>query len=304
MIFMKAIVYEKYGAPDVLQLREIEKPKPKANEVLVKVYATTVTAGDWRMRKADPFLVRIFGGLFKPTRVKILGFELAGVIEEVGKEVKSFKSGDAVFASCGLKFGAYAEYKCLRENNLMAVKPANMTFEEAATVPIGGLTALRFLKQGGVKPADNVLIYGASGSVGTFAIQIAKHFGARVTAVCSTVNVDLVKSLGADDVVDYTKQEFPKRKAHFDIVFDAVGKISKSVCNDILKPKGKYVTVSGSPKENPDDLLVLKKLIESGKLKTVIDRTYTFDQIRDAHRYVEQFRKKGNVVVRVFDGKR
>jgi NADPH:quinone reductase-like Zn-dependent oxidoreductase len=296
---MKAVVYNKYGRPDVLNLTDIPKPTPKADELLVKVYATSVTAGDWRMRKADPFLVRIFSGLLKPSRVKILGFELAGVVEEIGKDVRSFKKGDAVFAWCGFKFGAYAEYKCLRENNSVALKPANMSFREAATVPIGALTALRLLNQSGIKTGDNVLIYGASGSVGTFSIQIAKNYGAKVTAVCSATNVDLVKSLGADRVVDYTKEDFTKLNDTFNIILDAVGKTSKSACKSLLKPNAKYVSVTGSPKEGSNDLLALKNLIEAGKLKTVIDRTYTLEQIRDAHKYVEQFRKKGNVAVTV-----
>ena len=298
---MKAVIYEKYGSPDVLQLKDVFKPVPRPNEVLVTIHATTVTAGDWRLRKAVPFLARIFNGLFKPTRVKILGFELAGVIEEVGSEVRSFKKGDSVFASCGLSFGGYAEYKCLPENDMIALKPSNMSFEEAATVPIGGLTALRFLKKAGVKKGDNILIYGASGSVGTFAVQIGKYFGANVTAVCSTPNVPLVKSLGADTVVDYLKEDFTNTDSKYDVVFDAVGKTSRSACKKLLKPNSSYVSVKGSPKSGQNDLLFLKQLIEAGKLTTVIDRRYTLEQIREAHTYVEGQHKKGNVVVNVVE---
>jgi NADPH:quinone reductase-like Zn-dependent oxidoreductase len=294
---MKAVIYENYGGPEVLQIKEVEKPKPQPKEILIKVQATSVTAGDWRLRKADPFLARIFNGLFRPRRIKILGFEVAGIVEEVGSAVHSFKKGDAVFASCGLGFGGYAEYKCLPENGLVALKPANMSFAEAATVPVGALTALGFLRKVDLKQGDEILIYGASGSVGTFAIQLAKHYGAKVIAVCSTANLDLVKSLGADEVIDYTQQDLTQLGANFDVVFDAVGKTSKSLCKPLLKPAGKFITVKGSPKNQEQDLLYLKELIEAEKLNTVIDRTYTLNEIREAHVYVESFRKKGNVSV-------
>lgn len=294
---MKAVVFEKYGPPEVLKIKDVKKPIPKDNELLVKVYATSVTAGDWRMRKAEPPIVRIFAGLFKPTRIKILGFELAGVVEEVGNKVRSFKKGDSVFGGCGFKFGAYAEYRCLPENDLVALKPSNMTFQEAATVPIGGVSALRFLRKGGIRSGQDVLIYGASGSVGTFAIQLAKYFGANVTAVCSTGNIELVKSLGADNVIDYTQQDFTKTGSQFDLVLDAVGKTSKSACKKLLKQNGRYVSSWGGSKKGTNDLLFLKELIESGKLKSIIDRSYTLDQIREAHTYVQQFHKKGNVSV-------
>ena len=296
---MKAVVYEKYGSPDVLEIKDIPRPVPKDNEVLIKVTATTVTAGDWRLRKADPFLARIFNGLFKPTRVKVLGFELAGIIEEVGKKVTAFKPGDEVFAHCGLRFGGYAEYACLPANELMTIKPSNLTFEEAAAVPIGGLTAYRFLRQSGLEKNDRILIYGASGSVGTYAIQIARAMGAEVTAVCGTDNIPMVTQLGAHNTIDYKKADFTKINQQFDFIFDAVGKTSKSACKSILLPGGKYLTVKGNPKSSPDDLQRLTQWITAGSIKPVMDRTYTLDQIREAHTYVESFRKKGNVVVRV-----
>ena len=316
---MKAAVYNRYGAPEVVHLADVATPVPKDNEVLVRIHATTICAADWRLRKADPFLVRIFNGLWRPRR-HILGAEFAGAIESVGKNVTRFRAGDEVFGSTGFKFGAHAEYICLPEDGALETKPRNMTHEEAAAVMFGAGSALSFLRRARIQAGQHVLIYGASGSVGTFDVQLAKYFGAHVTGVCSTANVALVKSLGADAVVDYTREDFSSAGRVYDMVFDTVGKSGFSRSRKSIKRGGVYVLVGGSllpwalgslwiaitrsarvvtgvASLRDGDMVFFKELIERGQMRTVIDRRYPLEQIAEAHRYAEAGHKKGHVVI-------
>jgi NADPH:quinone reductase-like Zn-dependent oxidoreductase len=322
---MKAATYIKYGPPDVLEVKDVETPVPRDNEVLIRIHATTVCTADWRMRKADPFLVRFMIGLWRPKKLHILGMEFSGIVESVGQAVSRFGAGDQVFGATGFKFGAHAEYICLPADAELAIKPVNMTFEEAAAVLFGGVSALYFLRKANIQAGQKILIYGASGSVGIFAVQLAKHFGARVTAVCSTANLELVKSLGAEEVIDYTREDFSRAGRIYDIVFDTVGKSGFSRSLKSLNRGGCYVRVGGSgrllsmlggmlrgkwisiqgaakvvsgvARGAPADRFFLKELIEAGKLRTVIDRRYSLDEIAEAHRYAEAGHKRGHVVI-------
>jgi len=320
---MKKIVCTKYGSSEVLQLKEVEKPVPCENEVLIKVHAATVTPADIAFRKGDPFVSRSFTGLLKPKFTP--GDELAGEIEAVGTGVKVFKKGDRVFGSNGTTFGAHAEYICLPEDTALGIMPANVDYGEAVAVCYAGLTALPFLRdKASIKNGQKVLINGASGSIGTLAVQLARYYGAEVTGVCSTANLELVRSLGAERAIDYTKEDFAKTGQTYDIIFDVVAKSSFSRCKNALKPEGIYLTTFPSPgimiqsiwtskfsrkkaifnatglraaREKSKDLLFLKELTEAGKLKPVIDRRYPLEQIAEAHIYVEEGHKKGNVII-------
>jgi NADPH:quinone reductase-like Zn-dependent oxidoreductase len=326
---MKAAVWTNYGSPDVLQLKEVQKPTPKNNEVLIQVRATTVTAGDSEMRRLKiPFSLqlplRIYNGFSKPKKITILGQELAGEIEAIGKDVKRFKAGDQVFGTTGLGFGAYAEYICLPENSTMGVLamiPENMTYEEAAAVPTGGLEALHFIRKGNIQRGEKVLIIGAGGSIGTFAVQLARYFGAEVTGVDSSGKLNMLTTIGADHVIDYTQEQITKRAEIYDVIFDVMGKSSFSGSVRLLNHNGRYLlgnaglsqivrgrwtslrsskkVIIGAANQKNEDLLFLKALIEAGKMKSVIDRRYPLEQIADGHRYVDTGQKKGNVVITI-----
>ncbi|MFD1738228.1 NAD(P)-dependent alcohol dehydrogenase [Bacillus salitolerans] len=301
---MKAIVCKKSGSPDVLNYEEINKPNPKPDEICVKVYASSVTRGDVILRKMPRFILFPIGLMFGFKAMHIPGVEFAGEVEDVGENVRDFKKGDQVFGTAtGLRFGGNAQYICVPEKSKTGVvtkKPENVTYSDATVIPVGGMTAMYLLRKGNIRKNQKILIYGASGAVGSYAVQLAKFYGAKITAVCSTNNLDLVRSIGADEVIDYTKEVFTERRTNdYDIIFDAVGKISKSQCKDILVKNGSYISVKSPTKEKLEDLLFLKMLLKEEKLKPIIDREYTLEQVVDAHRYVERGHKKGNVVITV-----
>lgn len=319
---MKAIVFDRYGPPEVLHIAEVAKPVPKDGEVLVRVRATTVCAGDVRLRRAAPFFLRAYSGLLRPSKIRILGMEFAGTVESVSTRAGLFRPGDEVFGSAGLRFGAYAEYVCVPEGPLLARRPADVTPEQAVALPYGGVSALHFLRAAGVRPGHRVLVYGASGSVGTYAVQLATHFGARVTAVCGTANVEMVRSLGADEVVDYTKGGFSAAGGRYDIVLDTVGKSGFWRSLKALKRGGAYVrsasgllsptlgrawaslvgagrVIQGTARTRAGDLSFLSGLVEAGELRPVIDRTYPLGAIVEAHRLAESGHKRGVVVITV-----
>jgi len=302
---MRAVVCTRYGPPEVLQLRDLPKPTPRSGEVCIRIFATSVSASDCIVRAFNiPLRLKVPMGAvlgFRAPRNPILGLVLSGEVESAGKDVTQFKPGDQVYAFTAFRFGAYAEYKCLPEKAVLASKPANLTHEQAASIPYGGLLALYFLKQAGIESRRRVLVYGASGAIGTSGVQLAKYFGAEVTGVCSAANLDLVRSLGADAVIDYTKEDFTHNGARYDLILNAVGK-RKAVlqAEGSLTPGGRHITVDdSSPKLHAEDLAFLTELVESGRLRPVIDRSYPLEQIVDAHRYVDQGHKRGNVVIAV-----
>lgn len=317
---MKAIVCTKYGAPEVLQLKEVEKPSPKDKELLIKMHATSVTSGDARIRRADPPIIKLIFG-FKQPRNFILGVVVAGEVVSIGKRVTKFKVGDQVFGTGGMEFGAYAEYKCISEDAPLALKPNNLSFEDAATIPFGFTSSLHFLRKGNIKRGQNVLIYGASGALGTAAVQLAKSFGAEVTGVCSSANLEMVEALGADKVLDYTKEDFSISDERYDIIFDTVGKCSYAdAINSLTKSgylllanagvsntfKGLWTSImsnkkviAGVAKESVEGISFLKELIEADKIIPVIDRHYALEQVPEAHAYVDKGHKKGNVIINI-----
>lgn len=304
---MKAVIYNKYGPPNVLEVTEMAKPKPKDDEMLLRIHAATVTSGDVRLRASDfpPLFwlpARLIFGLFKPTK-KILGHELAGTVEALGKNVTKFKVGDPVFGTTTmLKTGSYAEYICLPQqwkNGVVALKPENLSFKEAAALPVGAMTAMFLLEKANLKNGEKVLVYGASGSVGSFAVQLAKQEGAMVTGVCSGSNVDMVKSLGAEKVIDYKKEDYSEGNEKYDIVFDAVGKTTKAKMKKVLNAEGKFLTIKMLTKEKTEHLERIKELSEQGNLKPFIDKIFTLDEIVTAHEYVDSWRKRGNVIIEV-----